>query len=180
MADQGSQGMLSSLLRARRVAAARPLLRGRVLDYGCGGGTLAEHVPAGSYVGYDRDAEAIEQARAAFPGHGFATEPPSGEFDTVALLAVLEHVSDPASFLRTLGGYLAPDGRLVLTTPHPSMEWAHTAGAKVGLFSHDAHEEHETLLDRAMIGKVAADAGLTVETYRRFLLGANQLAVLRR
>ena len=59
------------------------------------------------------------------------------------------------------------------------MEWAHTAGARVGLFSHDAHEEHETLLDRDAINEIATAAGLAVERYRRFLLGANQLAILK-
>lgn len=180
MADQGSQGILSAFLRRKRVAAARPCLNGSVLDYGCGSGAVAEHVPPQQYVGYDRDLETIDKARIEHPDHTFVTEPPGGQFDTVVLLAVLEHVFDPTAFLRDLADRLADGGRLVLTTPHPRMEWAHTVGAKVGLFSHDAHEEHEALLDRAMIEQVATGAGLVVETYQRFLFGANQLAVLRR
>ena len=182
MADQGSQGLLSSFLRTQRLKAAKHHLRGRVLDFGCGSGAIAEFVEPTRYEGYDLDPASVSEARRRFPKHDFqTTEPaPDEQFDTVVLLAVLEHVSDPSGFLRMLSGFLRPDGRLVLTTPHPSMEWAHTAGARVRLFSHDAHEEHETLLDRKMIEQVAGGAGLAVENYRRFLLGANQLAVLRR
>ncbi len=57
---------------------------------------------------------------------------------------------------------------------------AHTLGARTRLFSWDAHEEHEELLDRTRLQELAGDAGLLVETYRRFLFGANQLVVLRR
>ena len=44
-------------LRARRLRMARPYLRGRVLDYGCGWGRLvrflARDVPQGSLYGCD-------------------------------------------------------------------------------------------------------------------------------
>lgn len=180
MADQGSQGKLSPWLRKQRLRAAAPYLRGNVLDFGCGSGALADLVPADKYLGYDRDPESVAKARALHPKHRFELDPPiaDGSFKTVVCLAVIEHVSDPVDFVRSLSGYLQRDGLIVLSTPHPRFEWIHSLGSHVGLFSHDAHEEHESLLDRARLAEVANAAGLALKDYRRFLGGANQLATL--
>lgn len=181
MADQGTQGRLSPWLRNQRIQAVEPYIKvGSILDYGCGGGALAAHVKADGYLGYDPDPEAIFAARREWPTHHFVTEPPepAGQYDAVVSLAVLEHVHDPAGFLRGLAGHLNPTGKIMLTTPHPRFEIAHTLGAKLGIFSHDAHEEHEDLLDEQALRQVATDAGLTVLTYRRFLFGANQLLIV--
>lgn len=182
MADQGTQGRLSPWLRDQRIKAVRAYLTGRVLDYGCGGGALAAHVRVDKYLGYDPDAEAVFTARRDWPTHKFVTEPPTpaGEYDSVVCLAVLEHVHNPAAFLADLAGYLSPTGKIMLTTPHPRFEVVHTLGAKVGVFSHDAHEEHEELLDERALSSIAAQAGLSMLTYRRFLFGANQLALVER
>lgn len=179
MADQGSEGKLSPFLRGKRIAAALPHIRGRVLDYGCGSGALAEHVDPDLYLGYDPDEQSVKLAWRLRPAHQFTITPPGpGEFNTVVALAVLEHIGEPARFLANLSRYLAPGGHIVLTTPHPRLEFAHTAGALVGLFSREAHDEHEALLDGEAIMALVADAGLRVEVYRQFLAGANQLVVI--
>jgi 2-polyprenyl-3-methyl-5-hydroxy-6-metoxy-1,4-benzoquinol methylase len=174
-------GVLSPWLQRRRLKIGPPYLRGRVLDYGCGDGQLASRCRPNAYLGVDIKLHALDQAREAHPGFRFATSVSSHErFDTVAAFAFIEHVPDPGAWLARFASLLEPDGRIVLTTPHPSMEWAHTLGARTHLFSQDAHEEHQELLDRERLQELATDAGLLVETYRRFLLGANQLVVLRR
>ncbi|MEJ5370241.1 MAG: class I SAM-dependent methyltransferase [Bryobacteraceae bacterium] len=179
MGDQGSQGVFSPFLRSRRIRAALPFLRGRVLDFGCGAGALAAHVPPDRYAGVDRDAAALEEARRRFPHHRFLTELPAGElFDTIAALAVVEHMRDPAGWLEHLRSWLAPEGRIVLTTPHPAFRRIHETGARFGWFSQEAADEHEEMLDRAALVRVAAAASLRMTLYRRFLFGANQLAVL--
>jgi 2-polyprenyl-3-methyl-5-hydroxy-6-metoxy-1,4-benzoquinol methylase len=48
-------------------------------------------------------------------------------FDVVLCADVVEHVSDPAAFLRHLLGFLKPDGRLMLSIPniaHWSIRWS--------------------------------------------------------
>ena len=171
-------GMLSYWLVERRQEAVRPHLRGRVLDFGCGVGTLAALCDPGAYVGVDIDRRKIEIARREWPNHRFETALPDGErFDTVAALAIIEHVADPAEYLRRFAGVLHPGGHVVLTTPHPSLEWIHTVGARVGLFSQAAHDEHEDLIDRARMNALLGGTGLRLTSYRRFLFGANQLFV---
>lgn len=181
MADQGSQGVMSPWLRAQRIAAATPFVVGEVLDFGCGSGALAGHVAPVNYLGFDPDLQSIESARQQYPRHRFVTQEDmiEGPFDTVVCLAVIEHVPDPVSFLRNLAGFLGASGTIVLSTPHPAFEWVHSTGARIGLFSHDASEEHEALLDRKRIEEIAAEAGLQVVRFVRFLFGANQLAVVR-
>lgn len=51
-------------------------------------------------------------------------------------------------------------------------------GARAGLCSPEAQDEHRALLDRAGLAACAAESGLRVQAYRTFLLGLNQLAVL--
>jgi 2-polyprenyl-3-methyl-5-hydroxy-6-metoxy-1,4-benzoquinol methylase len=180
MADQAA-GWLSPWLRARRIIAARPFLRGRVLDFGCGVGEIARFVPPEDYVGVDRDADSLAIARRRFPKHRFGLTLDDGaRFDTIAALAVLEHLADPTATWSTLSERLVDGGTIVLSTPHARFEWAHAAGARVGIFSRHACDEHQQLFDAARLETLARQSGLHLAHYQRFLLGANQLAVMRK
>lgn len=181
MADQASGGVLSPWLQRRRISRARPYLRGCVLDFGCGNGALAAFCRPEAYLGIDADDASLATARRLHPGYVFSGDVDREEpFDTIAALAVIEHVPEPADLLTRFRNWMVPGGRIVLTTPHPTFEWFHTVGARVGAFSREAHEEHETLLDRPRMEALARASGLAIERFERFLMGANQLFVLRR
>ena len=152
---------------------------------GCGTGALAGIVPPDDrYMGVDIDEQSLPIARQRYLHHSFQSGMPAVEpiFDTVISLAVIEHVPDPGLFLRELAMRLrsSPDNFLVCTTPHPAVDWIHPAGAKVGLFSRHANEKHEELLDRTRIKVLANQCDLKLVVYRRFLFGANQLAVFQK
>ena len=179
MPDQGAGGVLSPWLRRHRLSAVRPHLCGVVLDVGCGVGALADDCSAERYVGVDIDAESLALARQRHPAHRFcAAADPALRVDTIVLLAAIEHVADPAGFLRGLANHLVRGGRIVLTTPAPWTDRIHAWGAAIGLFSRAAHEEHETLFDPPRMRVIARSAGLRVIGARKFLLGANQLFLL--
>lgn len=184
MADQGGEGLLSPWLREKRIEAVKPYLNGKVLDFGCGSGVLAALVDAEYYLGVEVDEASLQQARSNFPSHRFVSElpAPTEKFDSVISLAVIEHVSDPSDFLASLAVYLDPSATacLAVTTPHPFVDWIHDVGAAIGLFSKHANEEHEDLLDRAKLEMAGATAGLKLVSYRRFLYGANQIAVYQK
>jgi 2-polyprenyl-3-methyl-5-hydroxy-6-metoxy-1,4-benzoquinol methylase len=181
VSDQAKQGLFSPLLQRARIRAALPYISGDVLDIGCGNGALAAFVPPERYCGYDRAADAISMAVRQHPRHAFSDTPPRrATFDTVVALAVIEHMNDPIAALREWTNYVRNGGHVVITTPHKSFRLAHEAGSAVGLFSHDAAEEHETMFDRGMLMRLATDVGLEFLLYRRFLFGGNQLCVMTR
>lgn len=184
MADQGNEGLLSPYLRKKRLAAACPFLHGRVLDVGCGSGMLASIVAPENYLGIDIDQQSLKKARLNYPQHQFQSNLPStrSDFNTIVALAVIEHLSKTTKFLSDLTELLAnsSEARIIITTPHPSVDWLHTLGATLGLFSQHASEEHENLLDYNQLTSLAKQCGLHLFQYRRFLLGANQLAVFKR
>jgi len=191
-ANRSFYGLLTRRVGEARLAAALPQLppAGRVLDVGCGLTDLAARIP--DYTGADRNPEVLAQQRKRFPDRDFfewdiargLAPPPlvrEGPFEGILLLAVLEHVSEPAEVLGRLAPLLAPGGgRLVATTPHPIGRWPLEAGAALGLLSSHAHDEHETLLGRAALAAAGRAAGLSLVLYRRFLLGMNQVAVFSR
>lgn len=181
MADQGSEGMLSPLLRRLRFNVARPYLKRTILDVGCGAGTLAGEVSSVHYYGVEVDGLSLDKAIKMYPMHKFSKSLPDSteKFDTIISLAVIEHVDSPELFMLDLSKRLKNEesARIVITTPHPSMDWIHDVGASIGLFSKHANEEHEELLDRVKLESVGAKAGLHLVLYKRFLFGANQLAV---
>lgn len=184
MADQGSEGILSPYLRKQRFNATVSYLHGRTLDVGCGSGLLAESVAPDYYFGVEIDPASLQTAISNFPAHEFnETLPDEKEkFDTVISLAVIEHVKSPELFLGELSKRLRDDenSRVVITTPHPSMDWIHDVGSLIGLFSKHANEEHEELLDRTKLEAAGNGANLQLAHYKRFLFGANQIAVYKR
>lgn len=183
MANQATEGKLSPFLRERRFQAAIPFLRGRVLDLGAGGGGLALFVDPDNYLGVERDARSLKDARTLFPSHSFTDSlEGAGEFDTVVSLAVIEHAADPSGFLSMLNCHLknSIQSRIVITTPHPAVDWVHGIGAKLGLFSSHASEEHEALLGHRELLSIGEKNNLVLTHYQRFLFGANQLAIYKR
>lgn len=184
MADQLT-GLLSPFLRSRRIAAARPFLdKGNLLDVGCGTGELAHDIDPTQYLGIDRDEESIVIARRKFPAHRFlplaefSASPRTSQFDQIVGLAVIEHVDDPQQWLAWLRTLLKPGGRIILTTPHPSMRRLHEFGARIGLFSREGAKEHRELIDRHRMAQLAGASGFRIRDFRRFLSGCNQLFVL--
>jgi 2-polyprenyl-3-methyl-5-hydroxy-6-metoxy-1,4-benzoquinol methylase len=176
-------GLLSPYLRNRRLAIARPHLRGRVLDVGCAEGHLAGCVPASDYVGVDLDDQILVEARAEHPEHRFVgldDLDPTERFDTVAAFAVIEHVPDPEGWLRRWADHLVPGGRVVVTTPYDRYEPVHGLAARLRLTSDEAHDEHETTFNRESLERLFETVGLKLTIYRRFLAGLNQLAVATR
>jgi len=175
-----TSGYLSHWLQSKRFKKIGPYLQGRILDYGCGTGALAGFCKPETYVGMDVSDAVVDIARRNHPGYCFVSDVSETErFDTIVSLAVLEHVEDPASLLKKFKEMLNPTGHIVLTAPHPKFWGVHRAGSKIGLFSRYAGEDHKQKIDDHHMQTLAKDTGLVVVEYGRFLLGANQLFILK-
>jgi 2-polyprenyl-6-hydroxyphenyl methylase / 3-demethylubiquinone-9 3-methyltransferase len=100
----------------------------RVLDIGCGAGLASEALARRGYdvLGLDAAGETIAAARAHSAGQelrlAYRTGTPeelaaeSAQFPVVTALEVIEHVSDPGAFVRTLASLVQPGGLVFLST----------------------------------------------------------------
>ena len=114
----------------------------RVLDLGCGAGLAAEALAQLGHdvLGLDAAGEAIAAARAHAGGLGLPLSYRAGtaedlaaeglRFPVVTALEVIEHVADPAVFLRLLGRLVEPGGLLFVSTINRTL-WS-LAMAKLG------------------------------------------------
>ena len=178
MANQADDGYFSPWLQKVRTNMATPYLNGSILDIGCGNGYLAQFCSPERYHGYEIDPVSINSAIKKFPQYRFSPKKPESKFDTIVLLAVIEHIANPEAFVSSILENLKNTGRVIITTPHPSLEWVHFLGAKAGLFSFHADEEHEQLFTRKKMTLLAEKTGLKVIYRKRFLFGANQIFIL--
>ncbi|MCP5120782.1 MAG: class I SAM-dependent methyltransferase, partial [bacterium] len=100
----------------------------RVLDAGCGNGSLAGEMHAMGFevCGFDVSDSGIREARRAYPTARFEIASAYDDlralfgvsFDAAVSLEVIEHLYDPPAFLRRLAETLRPGGRLILSTPY--------------------------------------------------------------
>ena len=131
------------------------------IDIGAGDGyiakTLFAELAAGSrMVCYDvnyTDADLDNYARPAIDGLTFVRQRPSGRFDLMLFLDVLEHVADDHAFLKEMvGEALAPGGTIVVSVP-----------AWQGLFgTHDEALKHYRRYSPRTLRATLSNAGLEV------------------
>ncbi|OAN55472.1 bifunctional 2-polyprenyl-6-hydroxyphenol methylase/3-demethylubiquinol 3-O-methyltransferase UbiG [Sphingobium sp. TCM1] len=204
----GSSAMLHKLnpVRLRYIRAAidrhwpgheqtfRPLAGRRALDVGCGAGLLAEPLArlGATVTGLDAAPENIAAAAAHAQGQHLAIdyratpveEMTDSGFDLVTSMEVIEHVADPAAFVRALAGKLAPDGFMILSTPNrtPLSRLAMiTIGESVGGIPKGTHDWHKfltpdeltALLEEAGLD-VTDSSGLAFDPRSGFTLSSNK------
>lgn len=104
-----------------------PLDGKTALDVGCGAGLLCEPLArlGAKVTGVDASPEVIAVARQHASAMGLSidyragdVQELEGQFDLVTSLEVIEHVAEPAAFLKALARRLAPGGLLILSTPN--------------------------------------------------------------
>jgi len=98
----------------------------RVLDVGCGDGTLGavfarySNLVAGIEISMEActiaHSRGVEVAQADVENYAFPFRPES--FDVVVAGEIIEHMTDPDHFLREIARVLKPNGHCILTTPN--------------------------------------------------------------
>ncbi|MEO8722098.1 MAG: bifunctional 2-polyprenyl-6-hydroxyphenol methylase/3-demethylubiquinol 3-O-methyltransferase UbiG [Sphingobium sp.] len=172
----------------------RALVGKRAVDVGCGAGLLCEPLArlGAEVTGIDAAAENIAVASAHAAGQGLTIDYhavgvealEAAPFDLVTSMEVIEHVSDPALFVRSLASNLAPGGLMILSTPNRtnlSRLAMITLGEGLGMIpkgTHDWHQfltpdELEALLNDAGL-KVIDRSGIAFDPGKGLMLSANE------
>lgn len=103
----------------------KPSKNALIVDYGCGtGANLASLAQDYQCLGMDPSLEAIELAKARFPGISFVVGNSPGSLNSgwdrvkaALLMDVLEHVADDAGLLAGIVQHLSPGAYLLITVP---------------------------------------------------------------
>ena len=171
----------------------RPLAGKAAADVGCGAGLLCEPLArlGADVVGIDAAPENIAAARHHAEGQGLSIDYRTGSidvlgsepFDLITSMEVVEHVEDPAVFVRGLAGALAPGGLLILSTPNrtPVSRLAMiTLAEGLGAIPRGTHDWDRFLTPEELRGHVEAAGlevldvtGLSLNPARGFVLGDN-------
>ena len=151
----------------------KPLAGKTALDVGCGAGLLAEPLSrmGGAVTAVDAAPELIEVAKAHAAGQGLAidyraigVEAIQGKFDLVTSMEVIEHVSEPQSFIDSLAARLADGGLIILSTPNRTA-WSKlltiTLAESFGQIPKGTHDFDKFIDPESMRG-LLAHAGLEV------------------
>ena len=144
--------------------------RGRLLDFGCGGGGFLKRMADQGWevTGLDAAVGAVRQIQEelglkALVGSLPHPELPPGSFDVVTMWHSLEHVHRPLAILREAYRLLVPGGKLVVATPNIEslpFYWFGSSWFGLDLPRHLTHFTPKTL--RAML----ETAGFSVDGVR--------------
>ena len=131
-AEEGTYSGLEASIHIARYALARDVCRGRkVLDLACGegyGSRLMLDWGATDVVGIDVSEETVANARARFGRDGLRYLSGDAEkveallageqFDLIISLETIEHLQNPAAYLKALTRLRAPDGEIFISCPN--------------------------------------------------------------
>ena len=177
--------LLSKYIRKKRTQAVFPYLCGNILDLGCGVSIIPKFLqPNQIYVGIDNNFKKINAARKKYPEYIFLNQnleidniSIKDDFDTILLLAVLEHLNNPSHILNQIPDLLSTKGKLIITTPTKFGGFVHTIGTKMGLFHKLAKEDHKRFYKKITLIPLLKEKNLTIIKHSNFLFFNNQLFV---
>ena len=129
-----------------------PLMGKTALDVGCGAGLLTEPLArlGAKVTGIDASPEVISVAREHASAMGLEidyrigdVQDLQGAFDLITCMEVIEHVADPAPFVKLLAQRLGSGGLLIMSTPNAT-GWAKllmiTIGEGLGRIPRGTHD----------------------------------------
>jgi 2-polyprenyl-3-methyl-5-hydroxy-6-metoxy-1,4-benzoquinol methylase len=147
-----------------RLGIVEQFATGRLLDIGCSTGFFLQESSQRGFEadGIDLSRTAVAEARASkLNAYAATVETYQGgaQYDVVTAFDVMEHVLDPAAFLRSVSRLLKPAGILVLTTPDTGSLTCRLMGRRWYFYVPGLHNFH---FDRRNITTLLAHQGFRV------------------
>src|SRR4030042_4570759 len=186
-------GTAARYLSKKRGKAVLPWLKGDVLDIGCGQeSSLADLLAKEQHdVGVDIQEDAIRKLKETKPQHEFycidvekdgkLLETLRSQFDTIVLLAVVEHLRQPERLLNQCRALLKPEGHLLLTTPTSQGDKFIRTFKKLLGVKHEEQENYSPHLtnftEKSLHNLLASQSEFKILAYKKFEFGFNQLVV---
>jgi len=174
-------------LNRRRLEITKPYIKGSVLDIGCGPATTYTSLKIENYSGIERNLDSVKKLKEKFPLAKFYVKDIEKErlnfnkkFDTIVLLAVIEHIGNTKILYKEIKKSLKMKGKLVMTTPTPFGNFIHTILSFIGLTSKHAAKEHVNICSRMKFIGIAKKYGFKIIKYKQFELWCNSLIVLEK
>lgn len=104
------------------IVQIKPSIMGKVLEVGCGQGSVLERLkttsPQSRFSGIDLNEEAVTRARRrGLEVNRGSSKDIVGLYDTIIAFGVLEHVPSPTAFLGDLLAHLSDNGELIVGQP---------------------------------------------------------------
>lgn len=172
-------------LRAERFAAVLPHLRGRVLDIGAGDNMLLKlYRQHAAELGVDKrlaaDSVGIDTtdwgADCRIIDNSAVLPFPDASFDTVCLIACLNHITNRAETLAETYRVLRPGGQVLITMIGPLIG---TIGHAIWWYSEDKHREidpREVMgMSSSEVERLIREARFLPPKRHNFVYGLNQL-----
>ena len=180
--------LLTPYLHKRRIEIIKPYLKGDILDIGCGSGDITKFLNKQQhYYGVELNEVLIEELKIKYPQYRFYCKNVDKEelgidkkFDTILMIAVIEHLKNPDNILYQCINLLKKNGSLVMTTPTPLGDKIHKIGAKLGLTSKEAVKEHYKIYSYEDMNKLLSSYKFKIQKCQKFELGMNQMFVCKK
>lgn len=176
ISDLANERIGLTSLRHERCAFVARHCRGKVLDLGCGTNKLAAIRP--HVIGLDVYPWPEIDLLADTTALPFADK----TFDTVTLIACLNHITPRPQVLAECRRVLVPDGRILVTMISPlighvshRLNWWDPDQRQRGMGAEELYG-----MRTAHVARLLADAGFREFHQRRFLYGLNNLYIARK
>jgi SAM-dependent methyltransferase len=176
--EDSSHGRILNLLRSREPS--------KILDLGCSGGLLSEKLQEmGHFVaGVDvADVDGVNERMGMFTKADLNQGIPAEigkEFDVVLAADVIEHLTDPATFLGQVKTVISPDGLAIFCVPNVA-HWYPRFRMTLGLFDYDQRgildRTHLRFFTRRSFRRLVERNGFTIQRLQAVGLPLDVLGV---
>ena len=180
--------LLTPWLHRKRVEIIRPYIKGKVLDIGCGPADISKFEGIKDYTGIELSQNQVNILKEKNSEYHFVQMnldidefPDKGlKFDTIVMIAVIEHLENPDNILSQISSLLNIGGKFIITTPSPRGDDIHQIGSRFGLTSKEAVNDHSFIYGKKELKNLLWRNGLQMYIYQKFIFGLNQLVVCKK